>query len=215
MSRSYRMLCPISRALDRLGDRWTMLIVRDLHAGPMRFGEIKDGLPGLATNLLSSRLEKLADDGLVAKTDEGYALTELGRQTDDLLWELARFGMGLAPDPDLVRPGHLRLVAITLQNAMRRVETPPAPFTAALVLDGEPFAIRVEQSDVTVRAGSPDAPTVTAFSSYEPMMAAAGGETSLDEFRREHVRLEGEAEAVAEMRAFMTRVMTEGFAAEE
>ena len=62
--RNYRLLCPIARALDVLGDRWTLLILRDLQAGPARFQELETGL-GLATNLLSSRLAELVDTGLV------------------------------------------------------------------------------------------------------------------------------------------------------
>lgn len=212
MPRSYRMLCPITRALDRLGDRWTLLIVRDLHAGPMRFGEIRSGLPGLASNLLTSRLEKLVDDGLVDKRDGRYALTALGRRTDALLWELARYGMQLPPDPDLVPPGHLRLVAVTLQSAMQRVCPAGVNVVAALVLDGEPFTVRVVDGAVTVRAGAPTAPAVTVTSSYEPLMAAAGGDVPLEVFRREHVQIQGEPAAVAGFVDLMTAVMTQAFA---
>ena len=55
--RTYKLLCPIARALDKLGDRWTLLILRDLHAGPARFGDIAQGLPGLASNLLAAVFE--------------------------------------------------------------------------------------------------------------------------------------------------------------
>ena len=54
-SRRYKLLCPIARALDRIGDRWTMLILRDLHAGPARFSELQSGLTGIAPNLLTDR----------------------------------------------------------------------------------------------------------------------------------------------------------------
>ena len=63
--RGYDLVCPIARALDRVGDRWTLLILRDLHAGPARFSDLETGL-GIASNLLSSRLRDLNDDGLVA-----------------------------------------------------------------------------------------------------------------------------------------------------
>ena len=66
-SRRYRLLCPIARALDRIGDRWTLLILRDLHAGPARFSELQTGLAGIATNLLTDRLQQLMTDGLVVK----------------------------------------------------------------------------------------------------------------------------------------------------
>lgn len=213
MRRGYRLLCPIARALDHVGDRWTLLIVRDLHAGPMRFGELLSGLPGLASNLLTSRLDKLVADGLVAHEGALYSLTELGRSTDGVLWELAQLGMRFEPDPELKRPGHLRLAAITLQNALRRVLDDDASVHAQLELDGEPFTISTAQGPVTVRYGAAESPAVIARSSYEPLMAAAAGEVPLEAFRAEHVTLEGDDEAVAAFRDVMSRVMTEGFGA--
>ena len=98
--RPYQLLCPIARALDVIGDRWTLLILRDLHAGPARFQVLQEGL-GVATNLLATRLTELTESGLIQKQaiDEysAYALTDLGRHTDMLLWELARFGGLLDP----------------------------------------------------------------------------------------------------------------------
>ena len=218
MRRGYRLLCPIARALDHVGDRWTLLILRDLHAGPMRFGELLSGLPGLASNLLTTRLDKLVAAGLVAHDGPLYALTDAGRATDGVLWELARLGMAFEPDPELKRPGHLRLAAVTLQNAMRRVLDEGASVHAQLELDGEPFTISTRQGStkqgpLTVRYGAAEDPQVIARSSYEPMMAAAAGEIPLDAFRAEHVTLEGDDEAVAAFRDVMTRVMTEGFGA--
>jgi len=90
------LLCPIARALDAVGDRWTLLILRDLHAGPARYQELHEGL-GIATNLLSTRLTEMTDGGLIRKPSErgAYELTDLGASTDRILWELARFGGGL------------------------------------------------------------------------------------------------------------------------
>jgi DNA-binding HxlR family transcriptional regulator len=106
-SRSYKLLCPISRALDHVGDRWTLLILRDLHAGPARFKDLQTGLTGIALNLLSDRLQTLESDGLVQKgqSDFGvslYSLTSLGEKTDQLLFELARFGRQM-PHPPKIR----------------------------------------------------------------------------------------------------------------
>jgi DNA-binding HxlR family transcriptional regulator len=213
VSRSYRLLCPIARALDRVGDRWTLLILRDLHAGPMRFGELQRGLPGLASNLLTNRLEKLQSDGLVVREGGDYALTERGRATARLLWELATFGMGFPPDPDLKEPGHLRLAAITLENALRRVVPSGATMVAELRLDDEPFRIELRGGAVSVRYGAAEDAAVVAHSAYRPLMAAAGGELPLREFRAEHVRLEGDPDAVVAFEELLGRVMTEAFAA--
>ena len=101
--RRYRLLCPIARALDRVGDRWTLLVLRDLHAGPARFSDLQT-LPGIASNLLTNRLRQLEDDGLVRRRNAEYGttvyeLTELGSRTGDLLFELAKFGGPGDPAP--------------------------------------------------------------------------------------------------------------------
>jgi DNA-binding HxlR family transcriptional regulator len=211
MGRSYAMLCPISRALDRVGDRWTLLILRDLHAGPMRFGEIRSGLPGLATNLLTTRLGTLVDNGLLRREGQIYTLTDVGRSTRDVLWELARLGMGFPPEAELKRPGHLRLVAVTLESAMRRVLPPGVELVAELVLDGESFAIRAEDGDVTVRYGAPEDAAVVAISSYDPMMQAAAGVVDLDAFRAAHVQVSGKPEAIELFAMLLGRTMMESF----
>ncbi len=77
--KSYGQYCGLARGLDVIGDRWVLLIVRELLNGPRRYGELTHGLPGIASNLLSERLRTMQGDGLVAKTDDDrYQLTESG-----------------------------------------------------------------------------------------------------------------------------------------
>src|SRR2546427_938425 len=99
MPRSYNQFCPAARALDAVGERWSLLIVRDLLAGPKRFKELREGLPGIATNLLSSRLRSLEREGVLRKTELPppagsvvYELTERGLALQPLLRELASWG---------------------------------------------------------------------------------------------------------------------------
>jgi DNA-binding HxlR family transcriptional regulator len=208
---SYRMACPVARSLDRLGDRWNLLILRDLHAGPMRFGEIGEGLPGLATNLLSSRLDDLVADRFVVKNGAQYQLTDLGRNTDAILWELARFGMSLAPDDNLRPTGHLRLIAVTLQSALRTLDLEPSPLTAELIVDDNSFTI--DLSDVPrVTYGAPARPDVTVTTAYEPLLAALGGEMTLDDFTERHVVRTGDSNAVQSFDHLFQRLVTEAFA---
>lgn len=211
------MACPIARALDRLGDRWSLLIVRDLHAGPMRFGEIGDGLPGLATNLLTSRLRDLMAEGLVAKDGPHYALTEAGLRTDAVLWELARFGMSLPPDPDLRPTGHLRLLAVTLQSAMRHsvmsdVDLTSTPLVTELIVDDNHFVVDLRDQP-TVTFGIPLTPDVVVRTSYEPLLAAAAGDISLERFRSDHLAVDGDPASVDAFLQIMAQTMTVGFEA--
>lgn len=93
---TYAQYCPIVRAVEVLGDRWTLLIVRDMLLGASRFNEIARGLPGLSRALLSRRLRQLQNAGLVVRTDgadgPGYTLTRAGRDLHPLVHGLADWG---------------------------------------------------------------------------------------------------------------------------
>ncbi len=101
--RSYGQYCALARALDVVGERWTLLITRELLLqGPCRFTDLKNGLPGIATNLLSSRLKELEDDGLITRQDAPppvatplYALTEEGLSLAPVLNALGEWGRHL------------------------------------------------------------------------------------------------------------------------
>ncbi|MCG8923335.1 helix-turn-helix domain-containing protein [Lentzea sp. CC55] len=90
--RTYAQYCPIVRAVEVLGDRWTLLIVRDMLVGASRFNEISRGLPGLSRALLSRRLRQLVTAGLVRRTGDGYALTQAGEALRPLVFSLADWG---------------------------------------------------------------------------------------------------------------------------
>lgn len=108
--RSYRQLCALARALDVVGERWTLLIVRNLLVGPQRYSELMAGLPGITTNLLAKRLEQLQSDGLVIREPSAgrtrvYALSEAGRALEPALFALA--GWAEAHAGPVARPGDL------------------------------------------------------------------------------------------------------------
>jgi len=108
MSRSYGQLCPVARALDLLGDRWTLLIVRDLLLGRARgrFQDLLETLPGIAPNILSDRLKLLEEHHVVSRrfySDHppraAYALTEQGRALGVVIGALATWGARYAGSP--------------------------------------------------------------------------------------------------------------------
>ncbi|MET9630754.1 helix-turn-helix domain-containing protein [Lentzea sp. NPDC006480] len=90
--RTYAQYCPIVRAVEVLGDRWTLLIVRDMLIGASRFNELSRGLPGLSRALLSRRLRQLANAGLIVRTGDGYTLTPAGEALRPLVFGLADWG---------------------------------------------------------------------------------------------------------------------------
>jgi DNA-binding HxlR family transcriptional regulator len=90
--KSYGHYCGLARGLDVIGDRWVLLIVRELLPGPRRYGELYTGLPGIATNLLVDRLRMMEDNGLLVRTpDDRYALTEWGEGLRDVVYAIGRW----------------------------------------------------------------------------------------------------------------------------
>jgi DNA-binding HxlR family transcriptional regulator len=97
--KSYGQECPVAQTLDILGDRWTLLIVRDLFLGRTKFAEFQASLQGIPTNLLGDRLKQLEEHGIVTRhfysehpPRAEYVLTEKGRALDPVLGALTEFG---------------------------------------------------------------------------------------------------------------------------
>lgn len=90
--RRYDQTCGLAHALDLVGDRWALLVVRELLLGPKRFGELHEGLPGAPTNSLATRLRQLEEDEIVGRLGEHYELTPRGRELEPTLLGLVRFG---------------------------------------------------------------------------------------------------------------------------
>lgn len=194
-SRSYKLLCPIARGLDRIGDRWTLLILRDLHAGPARFSDLQRGLTGIAANLLTERLAKLVTDGIIAKQEGAhgamlYQLTELGERTRDILFDLALFGGLFPPESEPVDPGNLRTIAVTLGTACQRVATDDLDFEASFIVDGEAFALTVSNGNANMLYQSSARPDIILETGYAALLSLSEGEIGLDEFTRHHAHLE-------------------------
>src|SRR5829696_8218104 len=102
--RSYNQYCGLSYALDMVGERWTLLIVRELIAGPRRFKDLLDGLPGISTNLLAERLRSLEQQGMIRRRtlpppagSAVYELTALGQALEQTLLELGKWGSQFVP----------------------------------------------------------------------------------------------------------------------
>jgi len=157
--RRYQQVCPIARALNHVGDRWALLILRDLHAGPARFVDLQKGLTGIATNLLSTRLHGLLASGLIHQRDADfgarvYELTELGRGTDALLLALADFGAKLAPETETKAPGNLRLLALRLQDLFQRAVEKDAYMELEFSVGGEALSIRIHAGHVRAELGA-------------------------------------------------------------
>lgn len=89
---AYGQYCPISRALEILGERWSLLVMRDMIVGATRFNELARGLPGLSRSLLAKRLRQLERAGLLVHTNGRYLLTEAGRDLEPVVFGLGQWG---------------------------------------------------------------------------------------------------------------------------
>jgi DNA-binding HxlR family transcriptional regulator len=146
MGREYNQPCSLAFALDSVGERWSMLIVRELMLGPLRFSELDRAVGGAPTDVLTKRLRDLTEDGVVSRTELAgpvpatvYELTEFGHGLERPLIELARWGMGLQTVQDVVG-----LAPSSLPNALRVIlqPSPDAEFLIGLRVEGTTYALR-------------------------------------------------------------------------
>ena len=158
--RSYGQYCCLAKALDVVGDRWTLLIVRELLPQPRRYRELLDALPGIGTNLLADRLAFLTEIGLVRPLDAerrtaGYELTELGERLREPVLALARFGLGvMAERPELARGSVTRPSWAALAvEAMAEASRARADETYEFDVSGEVFHVEVGDGRVRTRPG--------------------------------------------------------------
>lgn len=99
--RPYAQYCPIAKTAEILGDRWTILILRDMLVGTRRFNDLARGLPGISRSLLTKRLRQLQSSGMVTRSEDGYELTAAGLDLRPLVFSMAAWGAKWAfPDPE-------------------------------------------------------------------------------------------------------------------
>lgn len=141
--KSYEQVCPMASALDFVGDRWTILILRELLGGPGRFQELKNGLPGIATNLLTERLRRMESDGIVRRIETGgssvYALTDAGSSIRRAVEELGMWGVRMGHVGPPVHERSIRAIAMAIQSILTRAGDvlPADSYTLELEVDGE------------------------------------------------------------------------------
>lgn len=164
--KSYGQYCAVARALDVVGDRWTILIVRELLIAPKRYGELRAGLPGIATNLLAERLQHLLEAGVVERTDDRYELTARGRELEVVVDALFRWGLPLmvtgqggdAFSADWLGPALCRLYDGVAADPPRTIDVAIGEDSLRLVVgpDGPRVGpVGDERADATI-SGTPD-----------------------------------------------------------
>lgn len=178
-TRSYNQYCPLARTLDVLGERWTLLIVRELLSGPKRFKDLQDALVGIGTNLLSARLKEIERNGLVTRAKlpppgvaSVYELTEHGRKLDETLLSLIRWGIPLLAAPK--KPEEYFLPHWMLHGMLSTFKPALAKGLVATYefhVDDEVFHTHVQDGHASGDMGKGHAPCLVWESDSESFMA--------------------------------------------
>lgn len=159
--KSYGQYCGVARALDAIGDRWALLLIRELAIRDCRYTDLQRGLPGIATNLLSNRLRALETSGLLEKTEDNstsipmYSLTPRGRELDSVLRELARWAMPLmavGQQGDEAQGHWLTLAVEAIYKGARLTDDA----TVEVETEGETFVFEASEDGIRSWLGSAD-----------------------------------------------------------
>jgi len=204
--KSYNQNCPIARGLDVLGDRWTLLILRELIGGARRYGDVRAALPGIATNLLADRLRELEESGLVVRSElpppaarTVYTLSDEGWQkVPPVIQAVATFGLDLLePADSVLTPLNGFLAGILLGFDPARA--PDVATSYSVEIDGRRFGFAATRHGL---AGAEDPPAVTITATAADLITARLGGTAAERkaaLRR--CKFEGSATAIDAMRA--------------
>ncbi len=160
-NRSYSQYCGLAYALDIVGERWTLLIVRELIPGPRRFKDLVDGLPGISTNLLSERLKRLGQQGLLnhhtlppPAGSTVYELTPLGQALEKTLLELGKWGSQFVPpSAEDATVLHVGSYALTLKTFFRPEQAQGVNETYELRIDNEVLQVQIKEGEIQVQQG--------------------------------------------------------------
>jgi DNA-binding HxlR family transcriptional regulator len=198
--RSYGQACAVAKALDVIGDRWTLLIVRELLIrGACRYTDLMDGLPGIATNLLAERLIELQQAGLVTRVAAPppvatslFYLTERGKALEPVLEALGHWGTPLlaaAPGKDAFRS---HWIALPIRLYVRDKSPSGKPVRLEIRSNGESLAVEtVGDGTVTTRVGSVDAPDATLDGPPKVALAFLMGTLTLASAQRKGLKYVG------------------------
>jgi DNA-binding HxlR family transcriptional regulator len=179
--KSYRQFCSVAKALDVVGDRWALLVVRELLLGPRRYTDLLEGLPVVGTNVLSTRLRELESAGIVTRRPlpaptavTVYDLTDDGRDLRGVLDALAQWGarrLDTPADGDAVEPRWF-VASLAARIDSSRLDEGA---TFELRLDDEIFTVAVEACGAIARHGAPANPTASLTGSLRNFFAASRG----------------------------------------
>lgn len=205
--RSYGQICGLSRALEIVGERWALLIVRDLIQGPKRFTDLRQGLPRIPTNVLSARLKELEQSGVLQRrilprpaTAVVYELTDYGRELDDILMRLGLWGaqsMGPPEADDIYTPDSLMMGMRACYYAAGSPR-PPTPVRYELRIEGVVISLTVQDGELIVFDGPHVAPDLVIETGHHLAALLTGKITAAEALETGSIRVTGDPELLSE-----------------
>jgi DNA-binding HxlR family transcriptional regulator len=206
--RSYGQRCAVARALDYVGERWTLLLVRELMVGPKRFKDLLEGLPGIGTNLLTDRLKDLEQGGIVSRRvlpppagSTVYELTTRGEGLEPVVFALGRWGhqfLSHRVPGEISRPGWFM---VALRGTFRSDKAANARLQYELRIDGQVFQMVISDGKLRVGQGGPPDPNMTLTTDLGTLIGLVSGALSPnDALRTGDVSVEGQPD---ELRRFV------------
>jgi DNA-binding HxlR family transcriptional regulator len=191
VSRGYHQFCGLARALDLIGGRWALLIVRDLLTGPKRFSELQEGLAGVPTNVLTARLRELEEEGIVLRRAHArpgggvvYDLTDFGRELEQPIMRLGFWGaraMGqMHPDDHF----SIDSLALALRGSFRGERAVHGERLYEFNVEGRSLRALVTDGTVAVPSDSTDAPDLVVEAEADVLAGLLSGELTLDAARK-------------------------------
>jgi DNA-binding HxlR family transcriptional regulator len=192
-TRTYGQYCGVARALELVGERWALLIVRDLVLGPRRFTDLQRGLGKVPSNVLSSRLKELEESGVVERRalprPSGaivYELTEYGRELEPIVIALLRWGARSLGDPRPDDSFSVNSFLLGLRISFRPEAARDLDATYEIRMEGEPFHVRIADGKLELGEGPAEDPDLTIDTDLG-LGALLRGEISAAEARRRGV----------------------------
>ncbi len=184
-ARSYGQFCGLARALDTVGDRWSLLIVRELLLGPLRYSDLMASLGGIATNLLANRLRSLESSGVIERQlgETGgvvYALTPWGTGLREAIDALVRWSSPLmvsGPDGDSFQPHWLAVALPALLTG--RTAQPPAEL--GIEVPGSFMTLRIDEDGPHVTVQPDRRPDTILTADGEVVLGLAAGAITIDQ----------------------------------
>jgi DNA-binding HxlR family transcriptional regulator len=204
--RSYGQYCSVAKALDLVGDRWTLLIVRELLAqGPSRYTDLRNGLPGIATNLLAERLRELERAGIVAREEAPppvatalFSLTTRGAQLKPVIDELGRWGLPLMAETTAEE--EYRSYWLSLPVEVFLADETHVPTTIEVRAGERPMLIEARDGTVSTRPGTSERPDAVLSGPPQLVLGLISGALGHEDAVSRGVRFEGDPKTLARLR---------------